>query len=219
MTESEWLECTDSTPMLKCLRRKTSERKLRHFACSCCRDIWNRMSDERSRFAVEAAERFADGEATSVELLTAYNAASVTRGTAAWAAAWASEKVARKAARMTAKAAVRAVAWAAAITAVEAEEAAAKARLVGIFRDIFCNPFRPVAINSIWLTSNVTTLAQAAYEERILPSGQLDPARLAILSDALEEAGCDHADMLSHLRSPGPHVRGCWAVDLLLGKE
>jgi predicted DNA-binding WGR domain protein len=66
---------------------------------------------------------------------------------------------------------------------------------------------------------DVLALAQAAYEERIMPSGELDPARLAVLSDALEEAGCDNPDILAHLRSLGPHVRGCWVVDLLLGKE
>jgi hypothetical protein len=52
-----------------------------------------------------------------------------------------------------------------------------------------------------------------------LPAGQLDPTRLAVLADAVEEAGCTDADLLGHLRGPGPHVRGCWAVDLLLGKE
>ncbi|MBY0232978.1 MAG: hypothetical protein K2W96_27165 [Gemmataceae bacterium] len=64
----------------------------------------------------------------------------------------------------------------------------------------------------------VLSLAQTAYEERDLPSGHLDNTRLAVLSDALEEAGCDDAEILSHLRSPGPHVRGCWALDLVLGK-
>jgi hypothetical protein len=63
------------------------------------------------------------------------------------------------------------------------------------------------------------SLAQAAYDERNLPSGHLDNARLAVLSDALEEAGCTDADILSHLRSPGLHVRGCWALDLVLAKE
>ena len=62
-------------------------------------------------------------------------------------------------------------------------------------------------------------LARAAYEERILPSGHLDPARLAILTDALEEAGRTDEAILSHLRFPGPHVRGCWALDLILGKQ
>ena len=69
-----------------------------------------------------------------------------------------------------------------------------------------------------WLTTDVLSIAQAAYDER-LDDGTLDLARLAVLSDALEEAGCTDDTLLSHLRSPGPHVRGCWAVDLILGKE
>jgi hypothetical protein len=60
--------------------------------------------------------------------------------------------------------------------------------------------------------------AQAAYEQPELPAGTLGTTRLVVLADALEEAGCDRAELLSHLRGPGPHVRGCWAVDLLLGK-
>jgi hypothetical protein len=62
-------------------------------------------------------------------------------------------------------------------------------------------------------------LTQSAYGDRTLSSGELDPARLAVLADALEEAVCPSGAVLSHLRSPWPHVRGCWAVDLLLGKE
>jgi hypothetical protein len=64
----------------------------------------------------------------------------------------------------------------------------------------------------------VTGLAPAAYEERALPSGELDPARLAVLADALEDTGCADSEVLGHLRGPGPHVRGCWALDLILGK-
>jgi hypothetical protein len=75
--------------------------------------------------------------------------------------------------------------------------------------DIFGNPFRPVSINPAWLTSTVTNLAAAAYGERFLPSGELDHARLAVLADALEESGCDNADILNHLRGSGEHVRGC----------
>ena len=62
-------------------------------------------------------------------------------------------------------------------------------------------------------------LAEAAYTARSLPQGELDPARLAVLADALEDAGCTDADILGHLRGPGPHVRGCWVIDLLLGKQ
>jgi hypothetical protein len=93
-----------------------------------------------------------------------------------------------------------------------------------LLRDIFGNLFRPPpAINPAWLTwgnGTVKQLAQAVYEERALPSGHLDPARLAVLADALLDAGCpqDHA-LLLHLRGPGPHVRGCIAVDRLTGRE
>ena len=62
-------------------------------------------------------------------------------------------------------------------------------------------------------------MATAAYEVRTLPAGTLDPDRLAILADALEDAGCTNADVLDHCRGAGPHVRGCWVVDLLLGKS
>jgi proteasome lid subunit RPN8/RPN11 len=88
-----------------------------------------------------------------------------------------------------------------------------------LIRDITGNLFRYIALNTAWLTPTVASLAQAAYEERLLPVGSLERSRLAVLADAVEEAGCDNADILSHLRGPGPHVRGCWALDLLLGKE
>jgi hypothetical protein len=80
-------------------------------------------------------------------------------------------------------------------------------------------PFRPVPFALAWLTPTVRNLAQAAYDNRTLPAGTLDSARLSVLADALEEAGCDNADILTHCRQPGEHVRGCWAVDLILGKE
>ena len=65
----------------------------------------------------------------------------------------------------------------------------------------------------------MAALARGAYEDRQLPSGQLDPARLAVLADALEDFGCTDQTVLSHLRGPGPHLRGCRVLDLLLGKE
>jgi hypothetical protein len=89
-------------------------------------------------------------------------------------------------------------------------------------RELLGTPFRPVTISPAVLTWNdavVVRLAQAAYEERQLSTGTLDDSRLAVLADALEEAGCTSEEILSHLRGPGPHVRGCWAVDLCLGKS
>src|SRR5262249_20251812 len=97
------------------------------------------------------------------------------------------------------------------------EEAGGHAQL-HVARDILPNPFRPVPLLPTSLPASVLLLAQAAYDERLLPSGRLDSARFAVLSDSLEEAGCSDADILSHLRSAVPHVRGCWALDRILGK-
>jgi hypothetical protein len=103
--------------------------------------------------------------------------------------------------------------------AVEAERALQAALL----RCIFGNPFRAApAIEPAWLTWNdgiVKKLAQVAYEHRALPDGTLDTSRLAVLAGALEEASCTDAELLAHLRSPGPHVRGCFALDAVLGKS
>jgi hypothetical protein len=80
---------------------------------------------------------------------------------------------------------------------------------------MFGNPFRPGTLGPACRTADVASLAPAVYEERVLPSGELDPARLAVLAGALEESGA-RGDLLTHLRGPGPHVRGCWAVDAVL---
>jgi hypothetical protein len=84
--------------------------------------------------------------------------------------------------------------------------------LPAVMREIFGNPFRPVTIDPAWLTPTVTSLAQAIYDDRAFD-------RLAILADALEDAGCNQQDILDHCRQPGEHTRGCWVVDLVLGKE
>jgi hypothetical protein len=85
-------------------------------------------------------------------------------------------------------------------------------------REVAGNPFRPVAFDPAWRTPDVTALATSAYDERRMPSGELDPHRLAIHADALEEVGASE-EVVAHLRSPGVHVRGCWVVDLCLGRS
>jgi hypothetical protein len=91
-----------------------------------------------------------------------------------------------------------------------------------LLRDLLGNPFCPLPPLDVallaWEGSAVVQLAQAAYEHRLLPEGMLDPARLAVLADAHEEAGAPE-EVLAHLRAPGPHVHGCWVVDLLLGQS
>jgi hypothetical protein len=91
-----------------------------------------------------------------------------------------------------------------------------------LLRDIFGNPFRPSpplpAAVLAWNDGTVRRIAQAIYEERRMPEGTLDTSRLAILADALLDAGSDDEDLMRHCRQPGAHYRGCWAVDAILGK-
>ncbi len=88
-----------------------------------------------------------------------------------------------------------------------------------LLRDVVGNPLRSATYARSWLTATVISLAEAVYDNRNLPAGTLAPDLLAILADALEDAGCTDADILNHLRGPGPHVRGCWVLDLLLDKK
>jgi hypothetical protein len=83
---------------------------------------------------------------------------------------------------------------------------------LGYRRDIFGNPFRPVSIDPAWQTAAVVSIAQAIYAQRAFD-------RMPILADALEDAGCTHTEILNHCRQPAEHVRGCWVIDFLLGKE
>jgi hypothetical protein len=235
MNEPQWLECTYPEKLLIFLRGKASARKLRLFAVACCRRIWDILQDPRSRAAVEAAERFADGDAPGEELRSAFDAAGAAirenhmgsrfgKGRAAYP-----DQAARHAASRVVHA--RAAAdWAVRARSISRShckssrlwhtELAAQASLL---RDLFGNPFRPAPVVEAtwreWSGRTVVDLARAADDCRCLPAGTLDTTRLAVLSDALEEAGCTNPDILDHLRGPGPHVRGCFVVDALLGKN
>lgn len=85
-----------------------------------------------------------------------------------------------------------------------------KARQADLIREVFGNPFRPVCASQ-WLTSDVIALARGIYEDRAFD-------RMPVLADALQDAGCDNVNVLDHCREPHEHVRGCWVIDLLLGK-
>ena len=101
------------------------------------------------------------------------------------------------------------------------EKRDAQRRQCDLLRDMFGNPFRPLPppqpLLLAWDDALVVKMAAAIYEERLLPSGHLENLRLAVLSDALQDAGCTDESILDHLRGPGPHVRGCHVVDLILG--
>jgi hypothetical protein len=100
------------------------------------------------------------------------------------------------------------------VTERQLEVKAIRKTLADLLRDVFGNPFRPATVAPPWLSWNgaaVPKVARAIYEEHTFD-------RLPVLADALEEAGCGDADILGHLRGPGPHARGCWVLDLVLGK-
>ncbi len=224
MTEAEWLALEDLPYLIKDRRRAGLTRELRLLACACARRAWGRLPEGVAREAVEVAERFADGtigrpELDAIQRLaqTAWGQACLGMvGTLLMGVAVASPDASAAALYVTNHApAVCVPAGTAARRALMSAERAAQRVL---FHCVFNNPFRPATLAPASLRPEARSIAQAAYEERELPSGHLDTARLAILADALEEAGCADDDILGHLRSAGPHVRGCWAVDLVLGR-
>jgi hypothetical protein len=232
VNETEWLECTESEKMLELLRSKASDRKLRLFVCACCRRVWHQLFDKQSRRAVEVAERLADGQADPAEVAAARTEMEelIRRREQEWPEEASFSEAALlyghvdRLPRMLAQSALEegvTTQWTGLAADFRAAGPADHRPLVAFLHDIFGNPFRPVTIAPAvlaWNDAAVVRLAQAAYDERHLPAGTLDNGRLAILADALEEAGCTDADILGHLRGPGPHVRGCWPLDLCLGK-
>jgi hypothetical protein len=230
MDEGEWLACEYPELMMdfhvrkgmtrKLVLTKGTERKLRLFACGCCRRVWDSLLDERSRNAVEAAEKFVEARTNEERRLlpvarrAAVDAEKSLRDHASRAARATVGRSSFVAGSHASVCAARVIAM-----SIEERDYAERAVQAHLLRDIFGNPFHLVSLDPAWRTPVVLALAQAAYDNRILPAGTLDPDRLAVLSDALEEAGCGDADILAHLRRPGQHVRGCWVVDAILGKK
>jgi len=256
MTEEVWLACTETRSMLRYLLGlrpdelrvqaveafpacRTSDRKLRLFACACYRRIRHLLPDRRAEAAVEVAERVADGFMPVQVLLEAEASIRVPIDNleGRWRASRGRERVALlpthealalglitlwpQAPKAAYYASSNAYLTAAAIAnpgAASSDKKYSASRVAeervqtDLLRDIFGHPFRPVTAEARWLTSTAAALAQAIYTERAFD-------RLPILADALEEAGCDEPAVLAHCRSGGPHVRGCWVVDLVLGQE
>lgn len=209
MTEAEWNICRLPSQMLEFVFGKTSRRKYRLFACACCRLISEHLSDEDFR-VVDAAERFADAELEEEELRAVWTMACNAGCEIATVAAVGSEAsawhVAHQAALETARMWVLASKGMWALSAAQSEQAVYLRDLSGPLL------FRPAGACELVPTDSVRTLARALYAERRFDE-------LPILADALEETGMGDPELLEHLRSAGPHVRGCWALDLVLGKS
>ncbi len=224
MTEAKWLSWPEAIDpaeahalMLRTARETGDPRKLRLLACASARRVWL-LLPKACKKAVEVAERFADGLAVTKELhvaarkaLSRAQTSRVARpavGHGATAVYHAATPDARGGALGAAFAAQRALLLTGSDPAAEAR---AHCRLI---HDVFGNPFRPARLDDAWLGWHdrcVVRIARAVYDERRFGD-------LPILHDALLDAGCDDDDVLAHCREPGEHVRGCWVLDLLLGK-
>jgi hypothetical protein len=225
MTEAEWLACKYPGSMLE-FHRTRRPRKRRLFAVACCYWMWDLLADERCQRALRAAEEMAD-QADHTEqwdpwnqmqdVLTEFDEragelgasdAPVERMREALEAVCevthpnilnVAEQVARRAAR--------------AVRAHQPDDFFAGDRAqADLLREIFGNPFRGVRFLPSWRTDTALLLARQMYDSR-------EFSAMPILADALQDAGCDSDAVLSHCREPGTHVRGCWACDLVLGKE
>jgi hypothetical protein len=212
VTERQWAECGQAGDLLALLRGRASPRKFRLFAAACCRRLWGRCHDRRTRRLIETAERFAAGAAGADELREAVRANEATDpAPQRWAAANAAEAD-------DAEVAARAAFWAAHCVARSglghATFRAESAAQCWLARDIFGDPARPAALDPAWLRWNgglISRLAQGMYD-----GGPL--VELPVLGLALEQAGCDSAQVLGHCQQQEGHVRGCWVLDLLTGR-
>jgi hypothetical protein len=211
MTEEEWLTCTDPQRMADFCQDQMSARKARLFAVACCRHIAAQLADDRLRAAIAVAERHADNLTKRGELRAAQ-----TQVDAALAGLNGLDRVRNVAVQL-------AVALSPSVSRVVSQAMTLKGVTISLFydektrlfRELLGNPFCPVALDPAWLAWNdgvIPRLSRALYDDSAFE-------RLPILADALEEAGCTDAVILDHCRSSGPHVRGCWVVDLLLGNQ
>jgi hypothetical protein len=234
MTEKEWFESSDPEEMLVGLKDfQPSDRKLRLFMCACCRRIWNLFKDDRCREAVEVAERYADGLASEGERQEADEEAANAAEEAEEKENLALEGSGNAASLALSTNEGESITWEAKTVAEwtvyaltgnkPLDDPKREAKRLAIFeeevrsqcvllRDIFGNPFRPVTIHRSLRIPTVVKVVQQIYEQRALE-------RLPKVADALEKAGCDNPEILNHCRMPGPHVKGCWLVDAVLGKE
>jgi hypothetical protein len=212
MDEKAWLACTDPAPMLEFLRGRASDRKLRLFACAYCRAV--RGSQHMlPGTAVAVAERYADGLASDEDLASERRGAPFPNEYAEWVVGLSAYDGAWQAVDWLTSARGLMKIDPDAFRHVPIPLDDVVKRSVLFLRDIFGSlPFRPVAFNPAWRSPAARKLAEATYEDRRFND-------LPILADALEEAGCNDADVLGHCRSGGEHVRGCWVLDLVLARD
>ncbi len=227
MTEKTWRQHVRPTAMLLFLRATVSERRILLFNCACCRSVWNRLgvTDREATVqaeqgaddpdAIRTLQRSLEPEQTAALALVGLRDDPVSDNLRAVLTSqtnlrlgllgngWGIGSLAHEAAQLAANTHSQHDQR----HAQESEEL----KQTTLLRDIFGNPFRPVAFDPAWRTDTALALARSMYESR-------EFSAMPILADALQDAGCDSDNILNHCREPGTHVRGCWVVDLVLGK-
>jgi hypothetical protein len=214
MNEAEWESGTDPAPMLGFLHGKANDRRLRLFAVASFRRLVALLPDPRQRQGIEVMEGLAEGTVGRAECrgITAEFRRAIPADD--WVAGSPPADDLHYIALMlyrefcSSSIAVHAVQALAGL----ADRAGKQHEQVRLMRCIFGNPFRPVTVDSRWLSPTAVSLAQTIYEERAFD-------RLPILADALQDAGCDDGQVFAHSRGEGPHSRGCWVIELILGRQ
>ena len=213
MTETEWLTSLDPDELLKAAKKmkRLSARKARLYGCGCFRLVWDRIKSPAAQKAVEMAEARADLLISEQELEAhRYPAGALNDVVSDWLAMSVQSLAIPKADPSVVAYAVR--------SSVEndvfrhARRGLPYRPQADLVREVVGNPFRPIAFDPRWRTADVTQLARAIYDDRAFD-------RMPILADALMDAGCADDDVIGHCRWSGPHVRGCWVMDLILNRK
>jgi hypothetical protein len=232
MTEAKWLRLKKSWPMLKYLRGKVSDRKCWLFVANFWRNATRIFSETTCRLVANAGEHIAGEPVPPANHRAVFNAIQRDHARFVTEQAFFEPSCLREFRDLLFADLIEGwvrtdwgeTAFLRAMPLEAAHRGFLAARWVTYFdsqslsetlRDIIGNPFRPITLNPAWLRWHdglLVSMAQKMYDTR-------DFSDMPVLADALEEAGCDNPDILNHCRSGGEHVRGCWVLDLLLGKS
>jgi hypothetical protein len=204
MNEQEWFGCKSPIEMLEAVHDKRSARKLRLLAVAISRSVFTEKTPGEVIKAARLAEAFED-QACPIEEWERLN--EELHRVSHHEYMYSSDEL-NAAMEWTT---TRTFSCSDLLSVIDYFELR-DPPVIELVHDVIGNPFEPVAIDPAWLTSTVASLAQAIYDERAFD-------RLPLLADALEDAGCTSVEILKHCRQPDVHVRGCWVVDLVLGKE
>jgi hypothetical protein len=247
MQEYGWLHWDDFRDMVGIIETiPNNSRRVRLAACAIIRRAWDLLEDSRCRRAVELAEEYADFRTTRQQMKAARKAAEAAvqhtrkpfthrrdleadllgfnpNPSPQWMRVEMSDLPAVRVAQLAELVARPAnlnasllpglgeTVW----NALHADRTKCREEQFAqciLLRDVFGNPFRPVAFDPAWRTDTAVALARGMY-------GSRDFSAMPILADALQDAGCENDDLLAHCRDAKQvHVRGCWVVDLVLGK-